>query len=92
MSALTEHAIHGDDTSLPPKFVELIAVGVALTTQCVYCLESHVKGAQEAGATEKELSDTVMVATALRAGGASAHGMMALKFFEEGDGTPTDGS
>lgn len=85
MVALTENAIHGDDLSIPTKYAELMAVSVALTTQCVYCLEGHVKGAKAAGASEKELSDTVMIATALRAGGGFAHGMMALKFFDTGD-------
>lgn len=82
MVSLTEHALHGEDSSIPPKYAELIAIGVALTTQCAYCIEGHVKGAREAGASEKEVSDTVMVATALRAGGAFAHGTMAMKFFQ----------
>ncbi len=31
---------------------QLMAVAVALTTQCPYCIELHVKAAREAGATE----------------------------------------
>jgi len=60
--------------ALSVKHKELIAVGVALTTQCPYCIEVHVRRAKEAGASEKELAETVMVAAALRAGGAVAHG------------------
>jgi len=59
---------------IPKKYKELMAVAVALTTQCAYCIEVHRKGAIEAGATEKELAETVFVASALRAGGALTHG------------------
>ena len=57
------------------KNKELMAVAVALTTQCVYCIEIHTKRAREAGATEPELAEVIAVAAALRAGGAIAHGM-----------------
>jgi len=62
------------DGAVPKKYKELIALGVALTTQCVYCLELHKKAAQEAGATEEEISETIHVAAAIRAGGAITHG------------------
>jgi AhpD family alkylhydroperoxidase len=61
------------DGALPHKTKELIAVGVALTTQCAYCIEVHLKAAKKAGATEQELAETALVAAALRAGGAVAH-------------------
>jgi AhpD family alkylhydroperoxidase len=56
------------------KYKELIAVAVALTTQCPYCIEIHSKKAKKAGATEQELAETALVAAALRAGGAMTHG------------------
>lgn len=56
------------------KKKELIAVGVALTTQCGYCLEVHRKDAVVAGATEQELAEATFVAVALRAGAALTHG------------------
>lgn len=56
------------------KNKELMAIAVALTTQCGYCLEVHRKAAIAAGATEEELAETVFVATALRAGAALTHG------------------
>ncbi len=61
------------DGALPAKTKELIAVAVAHTTQCAYCIEVHVKAARKAGATDEELAETAMVAAALRAGGAVAH-------------------
>lgn len=62
------------DGAIPKKYKELIALGVALTTQCPYCLEIHRKQAIAAGATEAELAETVFVAVALRAGAAITHG------------------
>ena len=59
---------------IPKKYKELMAIAVALTTQCAYCIEVHRKAAIEAGATEKELAETVFVSSALRAGGALTHG------------------
>jgi AhpD family alkylhydroperoxidase len=51
-----------------------MAVAVALTTQCPYCIEVHLQKARRAGATEEELAETTLVAAALRAGGAMTHG------------------
>ena len=48
-AALAEEAI-------PKKYKELMAVAVALTTQCAYCIEIHRKSALEAGANEEELA------------------------------------
>jgi AhpD family alkylhydroperoxidase len=59
---------------IPKKYKELMAIAVALTTQCPYCIEVHRKAALGAGASEVELAETVFVATALRAGAALTHG------------------
>jgi AhpD family alkylhydroperoxidase len=59
---------------VPIKYKELIAVAVALTTQCPYCIEIHTRKAKKAGATEQELAETTLVTAALRAGGAMTHG------------------
>jgi len=62
------------DGAIPKKYKELMAIAVALTTQCAYCIEVHRKAALAAGATEAELAETVFVASALRAGAALTHG------------------
>lgn len=64
--------------AIPAKFKELIAVAVALTTQCPYCIEIHSGSARKAGATETELVEAAMIAAALRAGAALTHGTHAL--------------
>ena len=67
---------------IPLRYRELIALAVALTTQCAYCIDAHTKNAVAAGASDAELAETAWVATALRAGGAYAHGRMAFKLAE----------
>jgi AhpD family alkylhydroperoxidase len=62
------------DGAIPKKYKELMALAVALTTQCPYCLEIHRKAAVAAGATPEELAETTFVAVALRAGAALTHG------------------
>jgi AhpD family alkylhydroperoxidase len=67
------------DGAIPAKTKELIAIAVAMTTQCPYCIEIHTKRAKDAGCTEAEIAEAVMVAAALRAGGAITHGTHALE-------------
>src|SRR5262252_8042626 len=64
--------------AIPVKYKELIAVAVALTTQCPYCIEIHSNNARRAGATDAEITESAMVAAALRAGGAVTHAAHAL--------------
>lgn len=74
------------DGVVPKKYKELIALGVALTTQCPYCLEIHRGNAVAAGATAEEIAETALVAAALRAGAAVTHATHLV-----GDGTGSDG-
>lgn len=74
------HAFEGFDRAamaggaIPRKFKELIALGVALTTQCPYSLEIHRTSAINAGATEAEIAEVVFLAAAMQATAAIAHG------------------
>jgi len=59
---------------------ELIAVGVAVTTRCPFCIEDHAKRAIAAGASKADVAEGVVVAAAaLRAGGGVTHGWKAMK-------------
>ncbi len=62
---------------------ELIAVGVAVTTQCHFCIEDHTTRAVKAGASKADVAEAVMVAAALRAGGGVTHGWKAMKSIAE---------
>jgi AhpD family alkylhydroperoxidase len=68
--------------AIPVKYKELMALAVACTTQCPYCLEIHSKQARGAGASDQEIAEAVIVAAALRAGAAITHGAHAMKTHE----------
>ena len=72
-----------DGGAIPRKYRELIALAVACTTQCPYCIEVHTKAAKAAGASKEEVAESTLLAAALRAGGAATHGAMALKFYNQ---------
>ena len=71
------------DGALPAKIKQLIAVAVSHVTQCPYCIEAHVKGAKAAGVSREEVTESALIASALRAGAAATHGAMALKFYDK---------
>ncbi len=71
------------DSALSHKLKELMAIAAAATTGCDYCLDLHSKGAKRAGATEAEVAEALMVATASKAGSSFAHGANALNAFDE---------
>jgi AhpD family alkylhydroperoxidase len=72
-----------DDGAIPRKYRELMALAVALTTQCPYCLDVHTRAAKRAGATRAEVAEAAFLAAALRAGAAVTHGTLALKLFDQ---------
>ena len=64
--------------AIPVKYKELMALAVAFTTQCPYCIEIHSGNARRAGATDPEIAEAVIVAAALRAGASITHGTHAF--------------
>jgi AhpD family alkylhydroperoxidase len=71
------------DGKVPQKVRELIAVAVAHTTQCPYCIKVHTKNARKAGASKEEVAEAIFIAAAIRSSGAAAHGAMALRYYDE---------
>ncbi len=71
------------DGTIPRKYRELIAIAVAHTTQCPYCIRIHTKGAKKAGASKEEVTEAILLAAAIRSSGAAAHGSMAMRFYDE---------
>ena len=59
-----------------------MALAVAFTTQCPYCIEIHANQARGTGASDQEIAEAVIVAAALRAGAAITHGTHAMKAHE----------
>ncbi|TMB27452.1 MAG: carboxymuconolactone decarboxylase family protein [Deltaproteobacteria bacterium] len=67
------------DGALPRKLKQLIAVAVAHTTQCPYCIRSHTHAALRDGASDREIMEAIWVAAEMRAGAAFAHSTIALE-------------
>lgn len=71
------------DGALPEVIKQLIAVAVAHTTQCPYCIRGHTRLAHQKGATDEQIMEAIWVAAEMRAGGAYAHAAIALEALEE---------
>lgn len=68
--------------ALTEREKQLIAVAVAHTTQCGYCIKGHTKMAQQKGATPEQIMEAIWVAAEIRAGGAYAHSTLAMDALE----------
>ncbi|RAJ00411.1 AhpD family alkylhydroperoxidase [Chitinophaga skermanii] len=77
-----DHSVADIPSQVPSKYKELIAIAVALTTQCPYCIEKHITKAKEQGITQEEIAETIMIAAALRSGAALGYGLLAMKLFK----------
>lgn len=60
-----------EDSALPGKTKELIAVAIALYSRCEYCIVYHVYNAYAAGASRDEILDAAKVAAGGFGGGPS---------------------
>lgn len=60
--------------AIPRRYKELIALAVAVATQCPYSLEVHRKNALSAGVSEAEMAEAIFIVGAMRATAAIAHG------------------
>jgi AhpD family alkylhydroperoxidase len=69
--------------ALSTKVKQLIAVAVAHTTQCPYCIRGHAREALKAGASCEEIMEAIWVAAEMRAGAAYAHSTIALDAMQE---------
>jgi AhpD family alkylhydroperoxidase len=63
---------------LDAKTREMIALAVAVVTQCEGCIDAHVRKAKAAGATREEIAEAVGVAVALNAGAAFTYALHVL--------------
>ena len=53
----------------------LIALAVAHTIQCPYCIDAYTKGCLEKGSNLTEMTEALHVATAIRGGASLVHGV-----------------
>ena len=57
-------------------------MAAAHATGCPYCIDLHVQQAKKKEASKEEMAEAIMVATALKAGSALAHGVNALNAYD----------
>jgi alkylhydroperoxidase/carboxymuconolactone decarboxylase family protein len=56
----------------------LIALAVAHTVQCPYCIEAYSKACLQQGSDVEQMTEAVHVATAIRGGSSLIHGLQML--------------
>ena len=61
----------------------LIALAVAHTIQCPYCIDAYSRGALEKGSNLDEMTEAVHVAAAIRGGSSLVHGVQMLNHADE---------
>ena len=80
--SLVHHA-NGKDGALSAKEKELIALGIAIAIRCEGCIVCHVQDALKAGASKKEIEETVGVAILMGGGPSVIYGNEVLEILEE---------
>jgi len=73
------------DGALPAATKELMAVAIAISTQCDDCMTLHLHDALRAGATREQVYETIGVALLMGGGPASTYATHALSALEQFD-------
>ena len=63
-----------EEGALSAREKSLIALAVAHTIQCPYCIDAYSEDSLEKGASEEQMMEAVHVATAIRGGASLVHG------------------
>ena len=61
----------------------LIALAVAHTVQCPYCIDAYTSGSLEKGADEEQMMEAIHVAAAIRGGASLVHGVQMMNKVKE---------
>lgn len=67
------------DGALSAREKALIALAVAHTVQCPYCIDAYTTDSLEKGADLEQMTEAVHVATAIRGGASLVHGVQMLE-------------
>jgi len=70
------------DGALDKKTKELMALAISIVTKCEPCMEWHLDQALQAGATDKEIFETIDVTIEMGGGQAAAYARFVLKALE----------
>ena len=66
------------ESSLSAREKNLIALAVAHTVQCPYCIDAFTASSLENGTTEQQMLEAVHVAAAIRGGASLVHGVQMM--------------
>lgn len=67
-----------EEGALSKREKALIAIAVAHTVQCPYCIDAYTKECLQQGADLEQMTEAVHVATAIRGGSSLIHGLQML--------------
>ncbi|MEE2787455.1 MAG: arsenosugar biosynthesis-associated peroxidase-like protein [Myxococcota bacterium] len=68
-----------EEGALSAREKALIALAVAHTVQCAYCIDAFSKDCLEKGSDLEEMTEAIHVATAIRGGASLVHGVQMLE-------------
>ena len=71
------------DGALTAREKSLIALAVAHTVQCPYCIDAYTTDAVEKGYSENQMMEAVHVAAAIRGGSSLVHGVQMMNKAKE---------
>ena len=69
------NAVTGSDGALTRREKALIALAVAHSEQCPYCIDAYSRDALEKGSDLDQMTEAVHVAAAIRGGASLVHGV-----------------
>jgi alkylhydroperoxidase/carboxymuconolactone decarboxylase family protein len=69
--------------ALTQREKSLIALAVAHTVQCPYCIDAYSRDALEKGSNLDEMTEAIHVAAAIRGGASLVHGVQMLNHTDE---------
>ena len=72
-----------EEGALTAREKALIALAVAHTVQCPYCIDAYTGDCLEKGADEEQMMEAVHVATAIRGGASLVHGVQMMNKAKE---------
>ncbi len=70
--------VFNGDTALTEREKSLIALAVAHTVQCPYCIDAYTSASLEKGADEEQMMEAVHVAAAIKSGAALVYGVQMM--------------
>ncbi len=67
-----------EEGALTKREKSLIALAVAHTVQCPYCIDAYTSGCLQEGADDEQMMEAVHVAAAIRAGSSLVYGVQMM--------------